>query len=69
MILDKQQVVLEENLIIPNQLVIERLPVESEQDDDEEKQKNDVFFGHQRRSESNLFFPPGQVRASISDLT
>src|SRR4030043_1732936 len=66
MIFDEQQVVLEKDLIVPNQLVIESLPVEPEQDDDQENQENDVFFCHKRRSESSLFISPGQVGAGSS---
>lgn len=35
-VLDEQQVVFEEDLIIPDELVIECFPIEPEQNDDEE---------------------------------
>ena len=46
MILNKEDVVLEIHLIIPDQIIVERLPVDSEEDNDQGEQENQVFLQH-----------------------
>jgi hypothetical protein len=48
MVFNKQEIILEKDLIIPDQLIIERLPIKAEENDDEDKYKSNILFDHER---------------------
>jgi hypothetical protein len=47
-VFDEQKIMLEKDFIIPNQLIIERLPIKAEENDDEDKYKSNILFDHER---------------------
>jgi hypothetical protein len=56
----EQEIVLEEGFIVPDQFIIECLPIQAEENKDKEKNKNEIFLGHERRKESNSILSSGQ---------
>ena len=42
-VFDEQQIVAEKRRVVPDKVVIERLPVDAEEDDDECEQESEIF--------------------------